>query len=143
MNIKTQIKKTLAILLIEDNSADAFLTREVLNDSMIPNVVHVVKDAAKAFVHMLGKDGVAGMHLPDVILLDLNLPIMDGFTFLTEKRKEDRLKDIPVFVLSTSSAWTDIEKSRNLGARAYFEKPLDLDKFEMELKELFRVEERK
>lgn len=51
----TEIKKSLCILLIEDNSADAFLTREILNDSMVPHTVHVVQDAKKAFAHMLGQ----------------------------------------------------------------------------------------
>ena len=133
-------QKALTILLIEDNSADAFLTHETLKDSMVPNVVHVVKDAAKAFGHMLGKDGGAEMHIPDLILLDLNLPVMDGFAFLTEMGKHDLLKDVPVFVLSASSARVDMEKAKNLGARGYFVKPLDLDEFETQLSEFFKVE---
>ena len=102
--VKKLLEKALTVLLIEDNSADAFLTREILKDSMVPNVVHVAKDGAKALGHMRGKDGEAGMHIPDLILLDLNLPIMDGFGFLGEIEKERRLKDIPVFILSASSA---------------------------------------
>jgi len=133
-------QKALTVLLIEDNSADAFLTCETLKDSMVPNVVHVVRDAAKAFGQLLGKVGGAGIHVPDLILLDLNLPVMDGFGFLAEVGKDDRLKDIPVFVLSASSARVDIEKARDLGARGYFVKPLDLDEFETQLSELFKVE---
>jgi CheY-like chemotaxis protein len=133
-------QKALTILLIEDNSADAFLTYETLKDSMVPNVVHVVKNAAKAFGHMLGKDGGAGMHIPDLILVDLNLPVMDGFAFLTEMGKNDLLKEVPVFVLSASSASVDMEKARNLGARGYFVKPLDLDEFETQLSEFFKLE---
>ena len=109
---------------------------------MIPNVIHVAKDGTKAFGHMLGKDRGAGRHIPDLILLDLNLPVMDGFGFLAEIGKDTLLKDIPVFVLSASSAPADIDKARNLGARGYFVKPLDLDEFEKELSEAFRVEER-
>ena len=139
--MKELLKKTLTVLLIEDNSADAFLTQEILKDSMVPNVVHVAKDGAKALGHMLGKNGEAGRHIPDLILLDLNLPVMDGFAFLAEIEKDRRLKDIPVFVLSASSAQLDIEKARNLGARGYFVKPLDLDEFEKELGEAFKVEQ--
>jgi two-component system, chemotaxis family, response regulator Rcp1 len=132
-------QKALTILLIEDNSADAFLTYETLKDSTVPNVVHVVKDAAKAFGHMLGKDGGAGMHIPDLILLDLNLPVMDGFSFLSEMGKNEELKDIPVFVLSASSAQVDVERARNCGARGYFVKPLDLEEFQIQIGELFRI----
>jgi DNA-binding response OmpR family regulator len=89
---------------------------------------------------MLGKDGGAGMHIPDLILLDLNLPVMDGFAFLTEMGKHDLLKDVPVFVLSASSARVDMEKAKNLGAHGYFVKPLDLDEFETQLSEFFKVE---
>jgi len=139
--LKAEIKKTLAILLIEDNRADSFLTQEILNDSTVPNTVHIVQDAKKAFVHMLGRDGEIVIHLPDLILLDLNLPLMDGFAFLAEMAKEERLKYIPVFILSASSAKGDIEKARNLGARGYFTKPLDLDRFELEIRALFRAAE--
>ena len=139
--MKKLLEKALTVLLIEDNSADAFLTQEILKDSMVPNVVHVAKDGVKALGHMLGKDGESGMHMPDLILLDLNLPIMDGFGFLVERKKYRRLKDIPVFILSASSADVDIEKARNLGVRGYFVKPLDLDEFEKELGQAFRGEE--
>ena len=138
--MKKLLEKALTVLLIEDNSADAFLTQEILKDSMVPNVVHVAKDGVNALGHMLGKKGEAGRHMPDLILLDLNLPVMDGFGFLAEIEKYQRLKDIPVFVLSASSARSDIEKSRNLGARGYFVKPLDLDEFENELSQAFKVE---
>jgi CheY-like chemotaxis protein len=133
-------KKTFTILLIDDNVAHAFLTREILKESRIRNTVHKAKDAAEAFMYMLGKDALSGQ-IPDLILLDLGLPIMDGFEFLAEIRKDNRLKEIPVFVLSTSSATSDMEKSSTLGARAYFVKPLDIDHFEMEIRELFKVAE--
>jgi CheY-like chemotaxis protein len=95
-----------------------------------------VHDAGKAFVHM--SDGGSEAHLPDVILLDLNLPVMDGFAFLVEMAKEERLKYIPVFVLSASSARVDREKARKLGARGYLTKPLDLDQFENENSRAFQ-----
>jgi DNA-binding response OmpR family regulator len=91
-------------------------------------------------MYMLGKDALSGQ-IPDLILLDLGLPIMDGFEFFAEIQKDNRLKEIPVFVLSTSSATSDMEKSSTLGVRAYFVKPLDIDHFEMETRELFRVAE--
>jgi len=135
-------QKAITILLIEDNSADAFLTSEMLKDSAVPNVVHVAKDAAKAFRHLLDKDGGAGKPLPDLILLDLNLPVMDGFSFLSVMEKEKQLRDIPIFVLSASSARADVEKARSLGARGYLVKPLDLDEFEALLNGVFRAEGR-
>jgi len=135
--VTAEAKKALAVLLIEDNGADAFLTKEILHDSTVPVTVHVVQDAAKAFAHMLS----GGVMTPDLILIDLNPLEMDGFTFLTEMAKEERLKYIPVFILSASSERADIEKAMYLGARGYFTKPLDPDRFEMEMQKLLKPAE--
>ncbi len=86
--MKALSKKPLNILLIEDNDADAFLTAETLKDSTIPNMLHVVKDAAKAFTFLLGKDCDSREQNPDLIFLDLNIPIINGFDFLVEIKKD-------------------------------------------------------
>ncbi len=135
--MKALSKKPLNILLIEDNDADAFLTAETLKDSTIPNMLHVVKDAAKAFTFLLGKDCDSREQNPDLIFLDLNIPIINGFDFLVEIKKDTQFKDIPVFILSSSSEAADIMRAYNLGARFYFVKPLDLEEFEAKLQEHF------
>jgi len=128
-------QKPLSILLIEDNRADVFLAVETLKDSTIPNMVHIVKDAAQAFTFLLGKNCDSRAQNPDLILLDLNIPVMNVFDFLIEIKKDTRFKDIPVFILSSSSEAADIMKARNLGASSYFVKPLDLEKFESEFQD--------
>jgi len=130
-------KKNLTILLVEDNSADAVLTSETLSDSTIPTEVHVTKDAAEAFV-LLGRNGNAGKYMPDLILLDLNLPVMDGFSFLGEIRNHNHLKEIPVFILSASSTLADMTRAHSLGVKGYFVKPLDLSEFETEIRKHFK-----
>jgi len=133
--MKALSQKPLSILLIEDNRADASLTTETLKDSAIPNMVHLVKDAAHALTFLIGKNSDSGSQNPDLILLDLNIPVMNGFDFLIEIKKDTRFKDIPVFILSSSSEAADIMKARNLGASSYFVKPLDLEEFESEFQD--------
>ena len=133
-------KKPLSVLLVEDNSADVFLISETLSDSTIPTKVQVAKDAAEALV-LLGKNGNADRYLPDLILLDLNLPVMDGFSFLGEMKNHDHLKEIPVFILSSSSTFADMTLAHSLGVKGYFVKPLDLNEFEAEIRKHFKDEQ--
>jgi len=132
--------KPLSVLLVEDSSADVFLISETLSDSTIPTKVQVAKDAAEALV-LLGRYGNAGRYMPDLILLDLNLPVMDGFSFLGEIRNHDHLKEIPVFILSSSSTFADMTRAHSLGVKGYFVKPLDLNEFEAEIRKHFKDEQ--
>jgi len=132
--------KPLSVLLVEDSSADVFLISETLSDSTIPTKVQVAKDAAEALV-LLGRNGNAGRYMPDLILLDLNLPVMDGFSFLGEIRNHDHLKEIPVFILSSSSTFADMTRAHSLGVKGYFVKPLDLNEFEAEIRKHFKDEQ--
>jgi chemotaxis family two-component system response regulator Rcp1 len=117
------------ILLAEDNPADAELTMESMKEMKIRNKVYHVKDGVEAmeFLHKRGK--YANMPLPDVVLLDLNMPRKDGRRTLEEIKENPDLKHIPVVILTVSDAEEDIMKSYNLHANCYVTKPMDLDEF--------------
>jgi two-component system, chemotaxis family, response regulator Rcp1 len=121
--------KLAEILLVEDDPADVELTRETLAGGKVLNRLHVVGDGLDALAFLRREEGYAEAPRPDLVLLDLNLPRMDGRTFLTEIRADDRFKSIPVVVLTTSQAEEDIVKSYRLGANCYITKPVGLAEF--------------
>jgi CheY-like chemotaxis protein len=117
------------ILLVEDNPADVRLTQEALKEGKVYNNLHWAKDGVEAleFLHRKGKH--AGAPRPDIILLDLNLPKKDGREVLQEIKNDDKLKRIPVVILTTSKAEEDVLKTYNLHANCYVTKPVDLEQF--------------
>ena len=117
------------ILLVEDNPADVRLTQEALKEGKVYNNLHWAKDGVEAleFLHRKGK--YAGAPRPDIILLDLNLPKKDGREVLQDIKNDDKLKRIPVVILTTSKAEEDVLKSYDLHANCYVTKPVDLEKF--------------
>jgi chemotaxis family two-component system response regulator Rcp1 len=117
------------ILLVEDNPADVRLTKEALKEGKVYNNLHWAKDGVEAleFLHRQGKYTAAPR--PDIILLDLNLPKKDGREVLQEIKKDEKLKRIPVVILTTSKAEEDVLKSYNLHANCYVTKPVDLEQF--------------
>lgn len=121
--------KTVEILLVEDDPADVELTRETMADAKVVTNLHVVGDGREALAFLRREGNYARVPRPDLILLDLNLPRMDGRTFLREIREDDRFKSIPVVVLTTSQAEEDIVKSYRLGANCYITKPVGLTEF--------------
>ena len=125
----TIIGKPREILLIEDNEGDIGLIEEVFEEAKIRNNLHVAKDGEEAIHFLLGVKKLSYHSLPDIILLDLNLPKKDGREVLREIKEEGRLKNIPVVVLTTSGAEKDILKAYDLHANAYITKPLDFDQF--------------
>ena len=118
------------ILLIEDNPSDVYLTEEALRSVGAASRLHVAYDGIEA-LGFLRREGIhAEAPRPDLILLDLNLPRMDGRRFLAEIKEDDDLRRIPVIVLTTSNAPSDIEKCYDLHANCYIVKPVDFDRFE-------------
>jgi two-component system, chemotaxis family, response regulator Rcp1 len=117
----------LEILLVEDNPADVRLTMEALKDARVPNRLHVARDGIEA-IRML-RDGTSQVPRPDLILLDLNLPRKDGREVLSEVKKDDTLRHIPVVILTTSQAEQDVLQSYRLGANAFVTKPAEIDRF--------------
>jgi hypothetical protein len=121
--------KMIDILLVEDNPGDVRLTREVLKDGKINNILNVVMDGEEAldYLHKRGNHGAA--QKPDIILLDLNLPKIDGREVLEHIKNDPDLKRIPVIVLTTSDAQTDILKMYDNHANCYITKPVDFAQF--------------
>jgi CheY-like chemotaxis protein len=112
------------ILLVEDNEGDIILTKEALKDGRIRNNISVAKDGQQA-LEMLD----ASVTLPDLILLDINLPRVNGFEVLAAIKKNDRLKSIPVIMLTTSGAQNDIMTSYSNYANCFITKPVDFNQF--------------
>ncbi|QEM68051.1 response regulator [Geobacter sp. FeAm09] len=121
--------KPAEILLIEDNPADVRLTMEVLKDVKLCNNISVVNDGVQALDFLYRRGEYDSAPRPDLILLDLNLPRMDGREVLERIKGDEVLKQIPVVVLTTSSAEQDILKSYALHANCYITKPVDLEQF--------------
>ena len=117
------------ILLVEDNPADADLTMENFADLKIANTLHHVSDGVEAMAFLRREAPYADAPRPDLVLLDLNLPRKDGREVLTEVKADCSLKRIPVIVLTSSEAETDVLKTYDLNANCYIRKPVDLDGF--------------
>ena len=117
------------ILLVEDNPGDVRLTVEVFKEGKVRNRLAVASDGVEALDYLNRRGKFANAFRPDIILLDLNLPKKDGRAVLAELKNDDDLKRIPVVILTTSSAETDVLRSYNLQANCYIVKPLDLMQF--------------
>jgi len=121
--------KVIDILLVEDSEGDARLSLEAMRDSKIRNKMHHVVDGEEAMAFLRKEGKYSKVPRPDLILLDLNLPKKDGREVLAEIKNDNKLKRIPVVVLTISSAEEDILKSYNLHANCFITKPIDLSQF--------------
>lgn len=121
--------KLIEILLVEDNPGDVRLTREALKEGKVRNNLHVASDGVEALAFLRREGHGADAPRPDLILLDLNLPRMDGRELLEEIKQDDALRSIPVVILTTSRDEEDILRTYDLHANCYITKPVDLDQF--------------
>ena len=117
------------ILLVEDSAGDARLTREALAEGKVANRLHVVRDGIAACDFLRHRGSYLNSPRPNLILLDLNLPRKTGHEVLTEIKKDEDLKRIPVIVLTTSREERDVMKSYDLYANCYLAKPVDVEEF--------------
>lgn len=126
----------LEVLLVEDSPGDVRLTQEAFREAKTDINLHIAMDgvAAMAFLRREGINHSAPR--PDFILLDLNLPKMDGREVLAHIKEDDNLKTIPTIILTTSEAEADILKSYELHANCYLNKPVQLDAFEIVVKNM-------
>lgn len=115
------------ILVVDDNEGDILLTREALDDAQFINRVSIANDGVEALRFLKKQAGTSNM--PDLILLDINLPKMDGTELLGIIKADPDLRRIPVIMLTTSSAEKDILASYDNYANCYITKPVDLDRF--------------
>ncbi len=120
----------IKILLVEDNPGDADLTRETLEEGELILDISVVSDGAQAVEFLLRRGAYTAATIPDLIILDLNLPKLDGRGVLAEIRTYERLRKIPIVVLTSSDAESDIAQSYSLGANCYVTKPRDLEGYQ-------------
>ncbi|MFO8017763.1 MAG: response regulator [Promethearchaeia archaeon] len=125
----TEKGKPVEILLVEDNPGDVRLTKEALKESKIINNLHVVENGIEAMSFLKQEGDYKDMPEPDLILLDLNLPKKDGREVLADIKEDERLKRIPVVILTTSSADEDILHTYNLHANCFITKPVDMNQF--------------
>lgn len=121
--------RAINILLVEDNPGDIRLTQEVLKDGKICNNLNVVMDGEEAMLFLRKTGKYKDANIPDIVLLDLNLPKKDGRQVLSEIKSDPVLKIVPVIILTTSSAEQDILNTYANHANAYITKPVDFDQF--------------
>jgi CheY-like chemotaxis protein len=128
MSIRENLQM-INILLVEDNPGDIRLTKEVLKEGKIRNTLSVITDGEEALLFLKKTGKYKDILLPDIILLDLNLPKKDGREVLAEIKEDPELLRIPVIVLTTSSAENDILSMYGHHANCYITKPVDFDQF--------------
>lgn len=126
---ETTTIRPIEILLVEDSPGDVRLTREALKDAKVRNNLSVVSDGAEALAFLRREGDFASAVRPDLVLLDLNLPKLDGRDVLAQIKSDQMLRRIPVVVLTTSKAEQDILRTYDLHANCYITKPVDLDQF--------------
>lgn len=124
-----QANRPMRFLLVEDSPGDIELTRAAMTEAKVSNVMSVVRDGVEAMAFLRKEGEYADAERPDLILLDLNMPRMDGREVLKAIKGDPDLACIPVVVLTTSNAEQDVLKSYNLHANAYITKPVDFDHF--------------
>lgn len=117
------------ILLVDDNEDDVFLTREAFDAASLRVHLHHVDNGAKCMQFLRKQGDYADEPSPDLILLDMNMPVMSGFEVLSEIVKDEKLRHLPVVVLTTSYEAADIRKMYGLRCSSYITKPVDFDKF--------------
>jgi CheY-like chemotaxis protein len=121
--------QSVEILLIEDSPTDVLLAKEALDFSKIANNLHIATDGVEALAFLRQEGKYIYAPRPGLILLDLNLPRKDGREVLAEIKNDEKLKRIPVVVLTTSKSEVDVLKAYGLHANCYIVKPVDFEKF--------------
>lgn len=121
--------KEVHILLVEDNEGDIVLTLEAFEESKILNKFSVVRNGKEAIDFLFRRPPYQDASEPDIVLLDINLPLKSGIEVLQEVKSDDRVKHIPVIMLTTSSSEKDISLSYKHYANCYITKPVEVSKF--------------
>ena len=124
------------ILLVEDNPADIELTRIAFQNARIINNLNIVKDGQEALDYLFKRPPFESVNTPDVILLDINLPQIDGIQVLETLKRDPRHEALPVIMLTSSSAERDIVSSYTNNAHSYITKPVSFDKFMEEMQKI-------
>ncbi len=128
MNLQ-EANRPIIILLVEDNPGDIFLISHSLGQSQLPYNLYDVEDGQEAINFLRKKGEYASVDSPHLVLLDLNLPIKNGFEVLEEIKEEPSLKHLPVVILTSSNSEQDVLNSYRLYANCYVTKPFEVDEF--------------
>lgn len=129
-------------LLVEDSEPDVMLTREVFEDEGLGQQLHVVRDGVEALQFLERQGHYESSPRPDVILLDINMPRMNGLELLVRLKTNPELMTIPVFMLTTSQSEEDVLRSYQAHAAGYVVKPLDVDSFQRAVRAMNRFMQR-
>jgi two-component system, chemotaxis family, response regulator Rcp1 len=121
--------KDIHILLVEDNEGDIVLAKEALLDGNIINQISVSRDGDEALDFLFNTKNNGEKEMPDLVLLDINMPRVNGFEVLMTMKNDEKLKSIPVVMLTTSSSEKDIKFAYEHHANCYITKPVNLEKF--------------
>jgi CheY-like chemotaxis protein len=121
--------KTVHILLVEDNEGDILLTQDAFEESKINTEISVARNGQEALDFLYNKGAFTEVKKPDLILLDINLPIYNGHEVLKQIKTDPNLKKIPVIMLTTSAFSNDIGQAYDNNCNSYVKKPLDMDEF--------------
>jgi CheY-like chemotaxis protein len=124
-----KIQQNQAILLVEDNPDDVLITKRALSKGKISNALYVVNNGEEAIKFLRKEDEYKGVCTPALVLLDLNMPKMDGFQVLKEIKNDEILKSIPIIVLTTSDRDNDIDDAYKYGCNSYIVKPVSFENF--------------
>jgi chemotaxis family two-component system response regulator Rcp1 len=125
----SEIREIVRILLVEDNPGDVRLTQEALKEAKFRNVLQVVGDGVEALAYLRRQGKYRDATRPNLVMLDLNMPRMDGRELLAAIKKDPELMRIPVVVLTSSEAESDIARAYDLHANCYVTKPVGIDHF--------------
>lgn len=130
--------KEVHILLVEDNEGDILLTLDAFEESKIRTNISVVRNGADALDFLFKRGDFMEVDRPDLVLLDINLPIYNGHEVLKKIKEDPSLKKIPVIILTTSSSQKDVNNAYENHSNSYVTKPIDMDDF---LKVILKIEE--
>jgi len=123
------------ILLVEDNEDDIVIIQEVFADMKLATIVNTVRDGEEALTYLRRKGKYKVARMPDIVLLDINMPKKNGFEVLEEMKKDPRLQSLPVIMLTTSHREEDVVRSYEKGACSYIHKLVILDQFKQLIKQ--------
>ncbi|WP_162416095.1 response regulator [Cyclobacterium roseum] len=134
----TKNLKLAHILLVEDNEGDILLTLDAFEESRLNTKVSVARNGQEALDFLKKRANFSDVQRPDLVLLDINIPIFNGFEVLEVIKKDESLKKIPVIMLTTSSNQKDIERAYKNHCNSYVQKPLEMDDF---MNAILKIEE--
>jgi CheY-like chemotaxis protein len=127
--MKNKSKKPANILLVEDNEGDILLTLEAFEECKVKTEISVVKNGQEALDFLFQRGAFANAEKPDLILLDINIPIFNGHEVLERIKSDSNLKKIPVIMLTTSSNQKDVDKAYENHCNSYVKKPIEITEF--------------